>query len=111
MEVPVKVILEEAEIIRINPQPGDVLLFKFSGDQFSSEDVNNMGRQLRTFFPNNKCIVMTLPDEHNVELTVVANQDIVESTQPVKDCSQPTSYCNDCSCGKKERLEAEGTQE
>lgn len=106
MNIPIEVIIKEAEILKVNPQPGEVLFFKFRGDEFATDDVDALGRQLRVFFPNNKVIVMTLPDGHDVELTTVSNQDIVDP-QPAKDCSQPTSYCDNCNCGKKERIEGE----
>ena len=99
-----EITIKEAEVLKISPEPGDVLFFKFKGDHFYSEDVNELGKQLRSLFPANKVVVMALPDNHDIELTTVKNQDkVVES-----DCSKPTSYCADCSCGKKERIEGEG---
>jgi hypothetical protein len=96
-----------AEVLKISPEPGDTLVFKFKGQEFYNDDVNQMGAQLRKIFPANKVVVMALPDGHDVDLTVVKNQDKVESE--AKDCSQPTPYCADCSCGKKERIEGGGT--
>lgn len=97
----VEILIKVAEVMKITPQPGDVLFFKFKGDEFYSADVNAIGKELRTLFPANKVVVMALPDNHDVELTTIENQDkVVES-----DCSKPASYCADCSCGKKERIE------
>lgn len=97
----VEITIKEAEVMKIAPQPGDVLFFKFKGDHFYADDVNEMGKQLRKLFPANKVVVMALPDGNDVELTTIENQDkVVES-----DCSKPTEYCNNCSCGKKERIE------
>jgi hypothetical protein len=96
-----EITIREAEVMKIAPEPGDVLFFKFKGDHFYTEDVNKLGKELRALFPANKVVVMALPDNHDVELTMVANQDKVVE----KDCSKPTSYCADCSCGKKERIE------
>jgi hypothetical protein len=104
MEVKLEIGLTEVEILRVNPQPGEVLVFKLKGEGFEDSDAHNMGSQLRLLFPKNKVICMTLPPEHEVELTVVQNQGNVESTS---DCSEPEKYCNDCSCGKKERIESE----
>lgn len=101
----IEIIIKEAEVIKITPQPGEVLFFKFKGDEWMSEQLNAMGKELRKLFPANKVVVMALPENHDLELTAVANQDkVVES-----DCSKPTSYCADCSCGKKERIEGGGT--
>jgi hypothetical protein len=105
MNIPIQVILKEAEVVKIDPKPGEVLVFKFKGDEFVVEDIDELGRQLRVFFPNNKVVVMTLPSHHDVELTVVQNQDKIE--QPAPSCAEPTAYCNSCGCGKKERILAE----
>lgn len=100
----VEITIKEAEVLKICPQPGDVLFFKFKGDHFYTDDVNELGKQLRALFPANKCVVMALPDNHDVELTTVANQGTVEKG----DCSEPKKYCADCNCGKKEQIESEG---
>lgn len=104
----VEITIKEAEILKISPKPGEVLLFKFKGEQFFTDDVNELGKQLRVLFPNNKVVVMALPDFHDVELTTVENQDkLNEVAEEPKDCSKPTSYCDNCACGKKERIESE----
>jgi hypothetical protein len=100
----IEVVIKEAEVIKLNAQPGDVLFFKFKGDDFFSDDVNRLGDRLRGMFPNNKVVVFTLPKDHDVELTTL-KENVTNEVAPVKDCSQPTSYCNDCHCGKKELLE------
>lgn len=100
-----EITIAQAEVMKITPQPGDVLFFKFKGNEFHSDDVHGLGKQLRIIFPANKVVVMCLPDGHDVELTTVEDHSIV--VPEVKDCSKPTSYCNDCGCGKKERIEGE----
>lgn len=103
----IEIRLVEAEVIKLDAKPGSTLLFKFKGEEFCAEDVINViGKQLRNLLPDYKVVAMALPEGHDVELTNVENQDKVEE---VKDCSKPTSYCNDCSCGKKERIEGEKT--
>jgi len=64
-----------------------------------------LGKQLRAMFKNNKVVVFTLPQNHKVELTTVKEE--VTLQEEVKDCSLPTQYCNNCNCGKKERIESE----
>lgn len=102
----IEVIIKEAEVLKINPQPGEILLFKFKGDDFMSDDVQKLGDRLRALFKTNKIVVMTLPSGHDVELTTIQENVTTEPVAPVKDCSQPTSYCNNCNCGKKERIES-----
>jgi hypothetical protein len=99
----VEITLKEAEVLKINAQPGDVLFFKFKGDEFHNDDVQRLGDRLRALFKNNKIVVFSLPKDHDVELTTIKEN---VTTEPV-DCSQPTSYCSNCNCGKKERIEGE----
>lgn len=106
----IEVTLALAEVIKISPLPGDTLFFKFKGAEFYNDDVNDMGSQLRKLFPYNKVVVMALPPDHDVELTTISETDTVigTSTEPGKAtsaCAEPASYCNDCGCGKKERIE------
>jgi hypothetical protein len=99
----IEVVVKEAEVIKLNVQPGDTLFFKFKGDDFYNDDVQRLGDRLRGMFKNNKVIVITLPKDHDVELTTLVEN--VTTEEEEKDCSIPTSYCNDCHCGKKEAIE------
>lgn len=101
----IEVVIREAEVIKLNVQPGDVLFFKFKGDDFYNDDVQRLGDRLRKMFVNNKVVVMALPKDHDVELTVAKENVTTENEALLKDCSKPTSYCNDCHCGKKEAIE------
>jgi hypothetical protein len=100
----IEITLKEIEVMRLNPQPGETLLFKFIGDDFDESAVSNFRQALQKFFPNNRIAVMAFQNGNNVELTTVVDSSYTEP-EPVKDCSVPTSYCNDCGCGKKERIE------
>lgn len=100
----IKLTLVEAEVLRIDAKPGETLIFKFKGDEFMEDNsVNEFGRQLRQLFPKNKVVAVALPNNHDIELTVLQNEAKVEESN----CSAPASYCNDCGCGKKERIEGE----
>jgi hypothetical protein len=100
-----QIVLTQAEFLKVNAQPGDVLFFKFKGDDYFNDDVQRLGDRLRKMFPKNKVIAMSLPKDHDVELTVLKEE--VTIPEEAKDCSQPTSYCNNCNCGKKERIEGD----
>lgn len=102
--IEVEVRINEVDFLRLNPQPGEVLLFVLKSDEADSNTIEGFGAGLRKLFPNNKVAVIGLGVEDKVELTTVKATDILPE---VKDCSKPTSYCTDCSCGKKERLENE----
>jgi hypothetical protein len=108
----IEVVVSQAEIIKIDAKPGEILIFKFKGDEFVQDDVQQLGLKLRPMFPRNKVIVLTLPGGHDLDLTVVKEDITIPSTtvrdvQELKDCSNPTQYCNNCNCGKKEQIEAE----
>lgn len=100
----IEVVIKEAELTKVNAQPGDVLFFKFKGDDFMNDDVQRLGDRLKKLFPNNKVITMTLPNNHDVELTSV-RENVTNEPEVVSDCSAPTSYCSGCNCGKKEFIE------
>lgn len=95
-----KVKFTEVEINRINLKPGDVLSVKLVGELFDADAMNSLQAALTNRFPDNKILVLLLPENHDVQMEVIV-------TKPeAKDCSQPMSYCNDCSCGKKEMIES-----
>ena len=96
----INVNIKEIEVLRVNPQPGDVLIFKLIGDEMDEEVTEVLRQNLKKAFPNNKVGIIGLPFNHDVQLTVVGNQGTVGN-----DCAKPDSYCIDCSCGKKQKLE------
>lgn len=90
--------LNEVELTKLSLAPGDVLLFKFTSNDISPEDISGLREYLKKLFPNNDALVMIVPTESKLDVLKIVSPE-------VKDCSQPTSYCNDCSCGKKEMIE------
>jgi hypothetical protein len=95
--------LIEAQVLRVKPQPGEVLLFKMIGPDFTASVIDSFKKAIQASFPNNKIAILALPPEHDIELTTV--QDASYTDPNVGSCAAPTSYCSDCSCGKKERIE------
>lgn len=95
-----KITLKEIEFQKIKLEPGDTLLLKFKGEEFLNDYnlIKNFKNAFKTVFPYNKITIITLPDNHDVELTSVKNNDNMTTS-----CSS-ASYCNNCNCGKKERL-------
>ena len=46
-----------------------------------------------------------MPTDHDIEfdkMTSIENE--VEEEMPLSNCANPTDYCNNCSCGKKEKI-------
>lgn len=93
-----------AEISKLNLQPGDILSVKMVGEEFDENAMKSLKAQFSAIFPNNRVSIMVLPPNHDVQMTVIK-----AAIEPVEasDCAKPTSYCDSCACGKKERIEGE----
>jgi hypothetical protein len=92
--------IKELFITKLNLEPGDTLFVKVKSDEVTSYALEALGEQLRETFPNNKVIVFGMGESDDIELTTVKDASY-------NDCSKPDSYCQDCSCGKKERAQNE----
>lgn len=66
-----EVTIKELEVMKLNLSPSDTLVVKLKGERMSEEDSNNLAAALRRRFPNNKVIVFTLPEEHDIIFEVV----------------------------------------
>lgn len=103
-----------AELSVIKLEPGDVLSVKLYGDDYDEVDLKGLQNQLQTTFPNNKVMMFVLPNGNDLQMEKISanleNKDNSELTNLVDslntDCSKPTSYCNDCACGKKGMIES-----
>lgn len=95
------IIIKEIDILRLNPKADETLLFKFKGDGFNDEDLQELGKQLRKLFPNNKIVVTSMPKDGDFDLTIIKTEPTIKESG----CSSLSSYCNNCSCGKKELIE------
>lgn len=103
--------INEVEATKLNLQPGQVLIVKVYADDTSQNDLAQLRSQLKVLFPNNKIMLFALPSGGKIEMDVLdlggpivqpAFANPVSMTSP---CAEPASYCNDCACGKKERIE------
>jgi hypothetical protein len=95
--------LTEVEVQKINLTQGDVLVCTIKSDEITASSMNHLGEQLRTFFPNNKVIVMGVGSEGDIKFTVAKDAAVSDTKSG---CGpEPANYCSDCSCGKKEAFE------
>ncbi len=103
----VEVILEEVQYMKVSPKEGETLMFMLRSDDLNSNLINILGDNLRKVFPNNKVVVFGLGKDDSMGLISIMSS-AVPVLEPVKkvDCSEPMSYCDNCSCGKKETLES-----
>ena len=92
----------EVELQKVNLVPGDTLIVKLKGDVFMDGDLNTLKTQLDKTFKGNKVVVFMVPNDNDITLEVVSQPE-------VSDCSKPSSYCSDCSCGKKAIAESDQT--
>lgn len=107
-----EIVFTIAEISKLSLQPGDVLNVKVMGDEFDEDTMRSLQQQYAKIFPNNKIAIFLLPRGNDIQMEVIQNKSAEQflneiTPAPAKDCSVPTNYCNDCACGKKERIEGE----
>lgn len=94
-------LLTEIEVAKLSLKPGDVLGVKITADDVHPSALNLLKEQLSDLFPNNQVMVFALHPGDNIEFTAI-------QSPPAMSCSSsPTSYCSDCSCGKREQVESE----
>jgi hypothetical protein len=103
--------IKEVEVTRVNLQPGDLLAVKIYADDIDSNHLKALKAQLKALFPDNKIMLFALPIGSKIEMDVIDTQapaipaGFTADGRADLNCSEPTSYCNDCACGKKERIE------
>ena len=90
--------LSDVEIKKISLKPGDVLAIKVRGDDIPEEELKRFSNNVQKFVPNNKVIAFSVPYDSDVQFEAISSE------KNVVDCGPKA--CEDCSCGKKERLQA-----
>jgi hypothetical protein len=86
--------LNEVEVQKLNLQPDEVLLVKFTSDNSNTIDLQHIQTGLQNYFYNNRVLVLGLHPKDSLDLTVVKESEVPAA-----------SYCSDCNCGKKEASE------
>ena len=94
MEISIK----EMEVAKLNLKPGDVLAVTVKSNRLTSESLNFLKDQLNELFNGNQIFLIGMNLDEEVKFSIMDEQP--------KGCGVQ-SYCDDCSCGKKERLKAE----
>lgn len=107
--------INEVEVSKLNLQPGEILLVRCVGPDFDEYYISMIRESFQKLLPNNKVAIYGSADNSYLDLTIVKPEDFTNldsqnsedkvSLGNASDCSQPTSYCNDCHCGKKEMIE------
>jgi len=91
--------LKELEVQKINLQPGDVLMVTVKHEDIDYSSMQNLRKQLNLAFPDNKVMLFGMGNSGEVKLAVMSSEPVAPAPS--------LGYCGDCSCGKKERVEAE----
>lgn len=97
--------ITNATISKLSLSPDDVLFVTLRSDDVDVRFLESFKKQIQSFFPNNKVGIIALAISDSIKMEVYSPKQ-EESVQEEVDCSQPASYCGDCGCGKKERIEA-----
>lgn len=97
--------IDQVELTKIRLEPGEVLSIRVYSDTIDSTDLAMLKRQLTSIFPENRIMLFAMSSRDKMEIEVIA------APQETNSCALPTSYCNDCHCGKKERIESERKDE
>lgn len=103
--------LKEVEVNKLALEEDDVLIIKVkSADRLSPEAMAHLQEQFQTMFPNNAVMLFGLKPDNDLAFEVV--RDYTSRSKRLAppeehNCASPTSYCDDCHCGKKEQIESE----
>lgn len=92
-------LITEVEVTKINLQPNETLVITIKDDDVGVDDVQSIQTLFGRTFPQNRIIVLAVGPGDDIKFTSVKSPDTVSS------CSTG-SYCDDCSCGKKEQFES-----
>lgn len=102
-----RLLIKEVEVTKLNLQPGDILAVKVFADDINAHDLAGLRTQLQTLFKNNKIMLFALPSNGRIEMDVLDTRLPGPVEPQASPCAEPMSYCNDCGCGKKERIEGQ----
>ena len=94
----IQITLKEVEVQKLDLQPGQSLMVTVKHEDVDQTSLEQLKNLLSSSFPNNQVMVFGMGSAGEITFAVV--------NDPV--ASQPNvGYCGVCSCGKKERVEAE----
>ncbi len=94
--------ISDVQIAKLTLAPGEVLTVRIYSDTIGGDDLAMLKRQLTSVFPSNRIMLFSMPKGDRLDLEVIA-----PAVQEQNSCAEPASYCNDCRCGKKERIESQ----
>jgi hypothetical protein len=66
-----EITIKEVEVQKLNLQKGEVLFVKYKGEQIEVRQLMDFRKELRKVFPNNKVVVLGLPEGEDLEFSTV----------------------------------------
>lgn len=94
--------LNEVDVQKINPQPGEIIIVTITSDDVDTASMQALRNSMKAVFPNNQVMIMSVGSEGSIKISVAKNADLNDT---VGCGATPSSFCSDCSCGKKEAYE------
>ena len=91
----IEITLKEVEVAKLNLEPGDVLIVKVKSDRVAEHNFEHLEKEFNHVFKNNKVFVIGMYSEDDLQFSVVKEE--------TRSCGP--SFCDDCTCGKKEQSE------
>lgn len=90
--------LKEAEVTKLNLQPGEALVVTIKSDErIGDKNLSALREMFNDVFPNNKTIVLAMGPNNKIDFSVIKDSED-------NSCSTG-NYCDDCNCGKKESFD------
>jgi hypothetical protein len=90
------------DVQKVSLNPGDTLMVTIKHDEITRGTLEMFSRQFKKLFPNNQVFAFNVGTDGDVKFAVVSKPEV----DYTPGCgTSPTSYCNDCNCGKKELAE------
>ena len=84
--------LNEVDVQKLNLQPGEVLVVKIRSDEISQYDVQRLSEGLKSFFTNNKVIILAVGANDSIDLTVAKESEYTPIERETEE-----SCCRGCS--------------
>lgn len=73
--------LNEVEVTKLNLKEGDVLFVKIKGSDWDGEQINFFKKAFQSYFPNNRIAMSAMPEDYDVELSVITQTTEKESNE------------------------------
>lgn len=87
-------ILNEVEVQKLNLQPNEMLIIKIKSDEITTVDMESLATGMRSYFPNNKVVVLSVEAGGEIDLTTVAQNDKIEESN--------SGCAGNCNCNRGE---------